>query len=154
MDFVVTHREKLVGTFIVEANSVEDAEKEWQFRLNNGDVDFSDMEFVEGEDTFAPHWSNDEPKGLVVFNVAIDYQTPPKMFNISVLTARTDPELLDNITDHMQSFVDHVADADKMIFEDVHSVIAEVMDTVNTEWCFVEDGVVIQQCKFIGNVTI
>lgn len=46
----IIHREKLVGWYYVEAETVEDAMEEWKYRVENGQVDFGDMEMVDSDD--------------------------------------------------------------------------------------------------------
>ena len=44
-------KEELIGWFYVEANSEEEALEEWNFKVNNGEIDFSDMDMVDSSDT-------------------------------------------------------------------------------------------------------
>lgn len=46
----IIHREELVGWYYVEAETVEDAMEEWKHRVENGQVDFGDMETVDSDD--------------------------------------------------------------------------------------------------------
>lgn len=46
----IIHREELVGWYYVEAETVEDAMEEWKRRVENGQVDFGDMEMVDSDD--------------------------------------------------------------------------------------------------------
>lgn len=45
--YKIVHKEELIGLFFVEANSEEEALEEFNFQVNDGQVDFSDMELVE-----------------------------------------------------------------------------------------------------------
>lgn len=47
----IVHREELVGWYYVEAETAEDAMEEWKHRVENGQIDFDDMEMVDSEDT-------------------------------------------------------------------------------------------------------
>ena len=46
----IVHREELIGWYYVEAETAEDAMKEWKHRVENGQVDFGDMEMVDSDD--------------------------------------------------------------------------------------------------------
>lgn len=46
----IVHREELVGWYYVEAETAEDAMEEWKHRVENGQVDFGDMEMVNSDD--------------------------------------------------------------------------------------------------------
>lgn len=46
----IVHREELVGYFDVEADSKEGAVEEFFRLINDGKIDFSDMEMVDGSD--------------------------------------------------------------------------------------------------------
>lgn len=48
--FRIVHREELVGWFYVEAETKEEALREWYRQVNNGEIDFSDMEMVDSSD--------------------------------------------------------------------------------------------------------
>ena len=48
--YKIRHREELYGELFVEADSEEDAIAEYYFQLNNGQIDFSDMEMVDSSD--------------------------------------------------------------------------------------------------------
>lgn len=50
-EYKIIHREELVGWFYVNANSEEEAIEEYHHMLSNGEIDFSDMEMVDSEDT-------------------------------------------------------------------------------------------------------
>lgn len=47
----IVHKEELVGYFYVEAETAEDALKEYAYQVENGQIDFSDMEMTDSEDT-------------------------------------------------------------------------------------------------------
>ena len=47
----IVHKEELVGYFYVEAETAEDALEEYAHQVGNGQIDFSDMEMVDSEDT-------------------------------------------------------------------------------------------------------
>lgn len=47
----IVHKEELVGYFYVEAETAEDALEEYAYQVENGQIDFSDMEMVDSEDT-------------------------------------------------------------------------------------------------------
>lgn len=49
--YKIVHKEELVGWFYIEANSEEEALEEWNFKVNNGEIDFSDMDMVDSSDT-------------------------------------------------------------------------------------------------------
>lgn len=46
----IVHREELVGWYYVEAETAEDAMEEWKHRVENGQIDFGDMEMVDSDD--------------------------------------------------------------------------------------------------------
>lgn len=46
----IVHKEELVGWYYVEAETAEKAMEEWRYRVENGQVDFGDMEMVDSED--------------------------------------------------------------------------------------------------------
>lgn len=48
--YKIIHKEELIGWFYVEANSEEEALEEFNFQVNDGQIDFSDMEMVESYD--------------------------------------------------------------------------------------------------------
>lgn len=50
-EYKIVHREELVGWFYVYAESEEDALEIYHDAVNNGRIDFSDMELVDSEDT-------------------------------------------------------------------------------------------------------
>ena len=50
-EFKIVHREELVGEFYLEADSEEDAIQKFNFMVDNGEIDFSDMEMVDSSDT-------------------------------------------------------------------------------------------------------
>ena len=47
----IVHKEELVGYFYVKAETAEDALEEYAYQVENGQIDFSDMEIVDSEDT-------------------------------------------------------------------------------------------------------
>ncbi len=49
--FKIVHREELVGWFYVEAENEAAALEEYNRKVNNGEIDFSDMEMVDSSDT-------------------------------------------------------------------------------------------------------
>lgn len=49
--YKIIHREEYVGWFYVEADSEEEAFEEWNFKVNNGEIDFADVEMVDSSDT-------------------------------------------------------------------------------------------------------
>lgn len=49
--YKITHKESLVGWYYVEANSEQEAFEEWWYMLDNGKVDFSDLELIDSSDT-------------------------------------------------------------------------------------------------------
>ena len=53
-EFKIVHREELVGEFYIEADSEEDAIRKFNFMVDNGEIDFSDMEMVNSSDV--PHF--------------------------------------------------------------------------------------------------
>lgn len=50
-EYKIIHREELVGWFYVHANSEEEALEKWNRKVNNGEVDFSDLDLVDSSDT-------------------------------------------------------------------------------------------------------
>lgn len=48
--YKIVHTEKLVGEWYVEAESSEGAIEAFMTQVNNGKIDFSDMELVDSED--------------------------------------------------------------------------------------------------------
>ena len=50
-EYKIVHREELIGWFYVEADSEEEALEKYEEQVNNGQIDFSDMEMVNSEDT-------------------------------------------------------------------------------------------------------
>lgn len=54
--FKVLHKETLVGEFYIEARSTEDAKKEWERKLNNGEIDFSYLEIEDSNDEIVEIW--------------------------------------------------------------------------------------------------
>ena len=44
--YKIKHKEELIGWFYVEADSEEEALDEFDFQVNDGKVDFSDMEMI------------------------------------------------------------------------------------------------------------
>lgn len=48
--FRIVHTEELVGFFYVQAETEEEALQEWYHQVNNGKVDFSDMEMVDSSE--------------------------------------------------------------------------------------------------------
>ena len=48
--YKIIHKEELVGWFYVEADSPEEAIEQWRYKVDNGEVDFGDMEMVSSED--------------------------------------------------------------------------------------------------------
>ena len=48
--YKIIHKEELVGWFYVEANSPDEALKEYRYQVDNGKIDFSDMELIDSED--------------------------------------------------------------------------------------------------------
>ena len=48
--YKIIHREELIGWFYVEADSEEEALEEFSFQVNDGQIDFSDMEMIESSD--------------------------------------------------------------------------------------------------------
>ena len=49
-EYKIIHREELVGAFYLEADSEEDALEKYNFMVDNGEIDFSDMEMVNSSD--------------------------------------------------------------------------------------------------------
>jgi len=49
--FKIRHEETLVGYFYVEADSEEEAIIEYMHQVNDGEIDFSDMEMIDSSDT-------------------------------------------------------------------------------------------------------
>ena len=49
-EYKIVHREELVGYFYVEAESKEEALQEYHRQASEGQIDFSDLELVDGED--------------------------------------------------------------------------------------------------------
>lgn len=50
-EYKITHREELIDYFYVEANSEDEALDEFYRKIDNGEIDFGDMEMVGSEDT-------------------------------------------------------------------------------------------------------
>ena len=50
-EYRITHWEKLEGDFYVEAESEDDALDKFYDQVNDGKIDFSDLEMVDSEDT-------------------------------------------------------------------------------------------------------
>lgn len=48
--YKIIHTEELVGEFYVEADSQAEALKEYEYQVDNGSIDFSDMEMVDSSD--------------------------------------------------------------------------------------------------------
>lgn len=48
--YKIIHKEELVGWFYVEANSPDEALEEYRYKVDNGKIDFSDMELINSED--------------------------------------------------------------------------------------------------------
>lgn len=48
--FKIVHREELVGFFYVEADTPEEALDKYHEKVNNGEIDFSDMEMIDSDD--------------------------------------------------------------------------------------------------------
>lgn len=48
--YKIIHKEELIGWFYVEANSEKEALAEYEAMVNNGEVDYSDMEMVDSSD--------------------------------------------------------------------------------------------------------
>jgi hypothetical protein len=48
--YKIVHTEELVGWFYVEADSEEEAIEEYNRQVNNGEIDFSDLEMVDSTD--------------------------------------------------------------------------------------------------------
>ena len=57
----IIHREELIGWFYVEADSEEEAMREFEYQTINGEIDFSDMEMVDSSERAVPMWENDPP---------------------------------------------------------------------------------------------
>lgn len=49
-EYKIVHTETLVGWFYVDADSPEEALEEYHRQLNDGKIDFSDMEMIDGSD--------------------------------------------------------------------------------------------------------
>ena len=54
MEYKIIHREELIGWFYVEADSEDEALEVFYDDVNNGRVDFSDIELVDSSDTAVP----------------------------------------------------------------------------------------------------
>ena len=52
--YKIIHEEKLSGYFYIEANSPEEAIEEYNYMIENGQIDFSDLEMYDSEDYVAP----------------------------------------------------------------------------------------------------
>ena len=50
-EYKIIHKEELVGWFYVEADNAEEALDEYNRMVQNGEIDFSDMEMVDSCDT-------------------------------------------------------------------------------------------------------
>jgi len=48
--FRIVHTEELVGFFHVQAETPEEALQEWYHQVNDGKIDFSDMEMVDSSE--------------------------------------------------------------------------------------------------------
>lgn len=48
--YKIIHKEELVGWFFVEANNEEEALAKYEAMVNNGEVDYSDLEMVDSSD--------------------------------------------------------------------------------------------------------
>lgn len=48
--YKIVHKEELIGWFYVEADSEEEALEEFGFQVNDGRIDFSDMEMIKSSD--------------------------------------------------------------------------------------------------------
>ena len=48
--YKIIHKEEIVGRFYVEANSPDEALEEYRYQVDNGKIDFSDMELIDSED--------------------------------------------------------------------------------------------------------
>lgn len=154
MQFTITHRENLVGFFEVEANSAAAAQDEYIRKLNNGEIDFSDMEMVDSDDIATPKFSGSEI-GMIIFVVEV-YPTPPNNYrDIAVCVGRSDKEFLNSVQDAIQSFVDHVVGAEEQIFNSVEKVIADIMDSFDVEWCFISSSDPVPKiCRYLGILQI
>ena len=62
--YKIKHREERYGEFFVEADSEEEAMDEYENQLNNGQIDFSDMEMINSSDAAfydREEWGNSRP---------------------------------------------------------------------------------------------
>lgn len=48
--YKIIHKEELIGWYYIEATSEEEALQKFQFKAQNCEIDFSDMELVDSED--------------------------------------------------------------------------------------------------------
>lgn len=48
--YKIIHKEELVGWFFVEANNEKEALAKYDEMVNNGEIDYSDMEMVDSSD--------------------------------------------------------------------------------------------------------
>lgn len=62
--YKIVHREELVGWFFVEAESEEEALEKYHHQVNNGRVDFSDLEMVDSSDIAELAEENELTSGL------------------------------------------------------------------------------------------
>ena len=46
----ITHREKLVGWYYVEADNEDEAMAKFEYQASHGEIDFSDLEMVDSSD--------------------------------------------------------------------------------------------------------
>ena len=47
----IVHKEELIGWFYVEAETAEEALEQYKYNVDNGEIDFGDMEMINSEDT-------------------------------------------------------------------------------------------------------
>ena len=48
--YKIIHKEELIGWFYVEADSEKEAMDVWDSKVNNGEIDFSDLEMTDSSD--------------------------------------------------------------------------------------------------------
>lgn len=118
------------------------------------EIDFSDMEIVDSEDIATPKFSGDE-LGMIVLTVEI-FPTPPNnQHDIAICVNRADKEFVSTVQSAFRSFFEHVGDAGRQFFDSTYDVIADVMNSLDAEWCFVtKDDTVPKSCRYLGMIQI
>ena len=150
MKYIVTHRETLENTFEVEANSAREAINEYHFKVNNGEVDFSDAEICDSEDTVKPDMRASDKWELICFTdneghfipVVLDHinDTKPIVATWCRLLAESHQEIR-----HMR-----LRERVKLLMETYSSLVLN--HTLN--WFITEQGEDIGVVRFLGAISL